>query len=154
MMLNWYYVFFAYRQDMTGFKDVKSFLDDFLKAANLQFAESLLNDLEGLFERTIKLIYDVFEHRAFWVIRQRENSPSGWGWFRRATKTIYDPLMYVFSQYIDRASDVIERKSVIRRRFREIYRTRNESLKKRSTNLSIINEHRDIFKDLMQDIME
>lgn len=91
--------FFAHRQRRRiGTGALRTYLDSYLKQGNL-FQESTLSDLQALFERTVKLVYDVLGEGAFWLWRYRHNK---WGWLERPTTTAYDAIMFVFSQNLYR----------------------------------------------------
>jgi len=98
--------FFAYRF-IEQFRNTKEkFFDDYLKKANT-FNLVTLNNLENLFNDTIDLIWEVFEDEAFILPKnERQN--------KRPTTVIYDPLMQVFSQYINKREVIINKKEVIK----------------------------------------
>jgi len=98
--------FFAYRF-IEQFRNTKEkFFDDYLKKAN-RFNLVTLNNLENLFNDTIDLIWEVFEDEAFILPKnERQN--------KRPTTVIYDPLMQVFSQYINKREVIIDKKEVIK----------------------------------------
>jgi hypothetical protein len=98
--------FFAYRF-IEQFKHTKEkFFDDYLKKANT-FDLVTLKKLENLFNDTIDLTWHIFEKDAFILPKnERQN--------KRPTTVIYDPLMQVFSQYIDNKSALINKKEEIK----------------------------------------
>ena len=91
--------FFAYRQRLNQQKsgNLSIYLDNFLKYGN-KWDKDVRDGLEDLFEKTIQLVYEVFEEKAFWVMRPNK---SKWSWYKRPT-TVYDPLMFAFSQHIEK----------------------------------------------------
>lgn len=87
--------FFAYRQLQSfpgGFNGVTAFLDRFLIEGN-KFGDDLLSKYQGLFENTISFLFEILGKKAFY--RMTSNSKLN----NRPTKILYDPLMYVASQY-------------------------------------------------------
>lgn len=98
--------FFAYRF-IEQFKNTKEkFFDDYLKKANAYDLVTLKN-LENLFNDTIDLIWEIFEENAFILPKnERQN--------KRPTTVIYDPLMQVFSQYLDKKNILISKKEEIK----------------------------------------
>ena len=74
-----------------GKRKLKDYLDFYLREAN-KFSESLLEELEKIFNETIKLAYDIFGEKAFYMYRRRvKDNGENWNWFARTTTTIYDP---------------------------------------------------------------
>jgi hypothetical protein len=130
--------FFAYRQlaDIEQGR-LRDFLDYYLKKGNL-FSEEVLGKLEQLFVETSDLVYAILGERAFFLYRRRRNGM--WTWFERATKVLYDPLMYAFSKYIVYKDALIDQKPEIESGLEDLYRTQADAFKGRSTN------QQDIFK--------
>ena len=96
--------FFAYRQrllhDQTA---LNVYLDEFLRKGNV-FSAELLTKYRELFEETVKLVFDLLGEDAFHLWRQRK---SGWNWFDRPTKVVYEPVMYAFSQRLERKTELL-----------------------------------------------
>jgi len=93
--------FFAYRQKHQLHKSGVSltrYHDDYLRHGNRTFSTQTLGQLESLFTGTISLVEDVLGDRAFWLYRRRGQR---WYWLSRPTTAVYDPLMLVFSRYLD-----------------------------------------------------
>lgn len=119
--------YFAFRhlESLSNAPSQEKFLDKFLNRAN-KYSEEVLNGLERIFLETCSLIYEVFEKAAFYMppgIQQRDTP----------TKTMYDPMMQVMSEYITERNLVVENKSKIRDLlYRDInkatYRTRNKDI--------------------------
>jgi hypothetical protein len=110
--------FFAYRQrllhDQTA---LNVYLDGFLSRGN-NFSPALLDKYKELFEETVKLVFDVLGEDAFHLWRQRK---SGWNWFDRPTKVVYEPVMYAFSQRLESKTELLLRADQIRAALPEFY---------------------------------
>ena len=66
--------FFAYRQlDQWQGNTLEIFLDDFLINGNLHFTDEVLTQLQQVFEDTVMLAYQIFDHKAFWLHGNRED---------------------------------------------------------------------------------
>ena len=92
--------FFAYRQlDKWQGNTLENFLDEYLKEGNANFDETVLNGLTKIFEDTIQFAYELFDKKAFWLHRNRENN---WFHYERPTKILYDPLMQVLTRFLDK----------------------------------------------------
>jgi hypothetical protein len=112
--------FFAYRQrllhDQTA---LNVYLDEFLRHGN-HFPNKLLEQYKILFEETVKLVYDVLGENAFHLWRQRK---SGWNWFERPTKVVYEPMMYGFSQRLHRKAELLQQSEQIRNALPDFYQS-------------------------------
>lgn len=98
--------FFAYRF-LTEFKSTKEkFFDEYLKHANT-FAKPTISGLENLFIETIDIIWKVFGEDAFLLPKNERKN-------KRPTTVIYDPLMQVIAQYVEKKDKLIEKKDSIR----------------------------------------
>lgn len=124
--------FFAYRQiDQWQGNTMEYFLDEFLKQGNQQFDENLLNNLKNLFNDTIKFAFELFDEKAFWLHRSREDK---WFHYERPTKILYDPLMQVLTNNLDRKAKILEKKDAINNGLEEFHRAEYDSFKGRDTN--------------------
>lgn len=123
--------FFAYRQrllhDQTA---LNVYLDEFLRRGN-GFSTELIARYKELFEETVKLVFDVLGEDAFHLWRQRK---SGWNWFDRPTKVVYEPLMYGFSQRLERKADLLLRADQVRAALPEFYQTNYAIFEGRKVN--------------------
>jgi Protein of unknown function DUF262 len=123
--------FFAYRQrllhDQTA---LNVYLDEFLRRGN-GFSTELIARYKELFEETVKLVFDVLGDDAFHLWRQRK---SGWNWFDRPTKVVYEPLMYGFSQRLERKADLLLRADQVRAALPEFYQTNYAIFEGRKVN--------------------
>jgi len=123
--------FFAYRQrllhDQTA---LNVYLDEFLSRGN-NFPPELIAKYKELFQETVKLVFEVLGEDAFHLWRQRK---SGWNWFDRPTKVVYEPLMYAFSQRLERKTELLLRAEQIRAALPGFYQTNYAIFEGRKVN--------------------
>lgn len=137
--------FFAYRQRLANQDGaLKVFFDNYLQRANL-LSDEVLDGLEEIFNQTISLAYDLLGEEAFYLWRKRS---TGWGWFRRPTTVIYDPMMFALSQFLDRRTDLINKKSEIREATRALYEKEYDQLQGRYTNRENLKHRNSLFLGL------
>jgi len=121
--------FFANRQRRTLMRSgegLKEYLDRFLRQGNQDFSQELLEKLKDLFEQTISLLCGTFGEKAFWMMRPWNN---GWVWWRGATMTIYDPLMYVFSKYDKDRKQILNHRAKFQRDIEGFYKENYHAFK-------------------------
>jgi hypothetical protein len=136
--------FFAYRQRLANQRGaLKDYLDRYLREGNL-FDEGVLDRLESLFKATIALVHRTFGDRAFWL-RRRRKSNEKWIWYRRPTTVVFDPMMFVFSQYLDRGDEILAERSRFQSEIATFYEDNYRSFEGRYTNLSNIQDRNDLF---------
>lgn len=134
--------FFAYRQRLQNQRGALSvYLDLYLQEAN-NFPQNTLRNLEVLFESTIKLAFSILGERAFWLLRLRG---SQWNWFARPTTAVYDPLMFVLSQFAMTPDKLLARSVKIRESIGDFYQQHYSSFEGRYTNLSNIEDRNRLF---------
>lgn len=139
--------FFAYRQiDQWQGNTMEYFLDEFLKKGNEQFNENVLNKLKDLFNETVKFAFDLFEEKAFWLHRKREDI---WFHYERPTKILYDPLMQVLANNLDKKEDILDKKQEIIEGIANLHKTKSESFKGRDTNKTKVNERIEVLNDYL-----
>lgn len=138
--------FFAYRQIESfpqGLNRITEFLDNFLKKGN-DFSGEILDEYRKLFSATIELLFELLGSEAFFRLGP-DGKPGG-----RATKIIYDPLMYVASHYVHppmRARLVLQRE-VLRSKLGAMYEQEKTLFAGRSTNSSHIQGRNQRMKDV------
>ena len=139
--------FFAYRQQFCfeSIQNLKDYLDNYLKSGNQHFSNEVLKQLEDLFQLTINLVYDLFEEKAFYRWQRREDN---WRWINKPTKVIYDPMMYVFSQHIDKTDLILQNKQAFKEAIKAFYQDNEEKLNKGSTR-----EHCQLFEQFVTNII-
>jgi hypothetical protein len=143
--------FFAYRQKLDYQKGaLKEYLDKFLKLGNLK-PKQLLDKYNKLFESTVYTVYEVLGETAFFLYRRRVEN---WSWFNRPTTVLYDPIMFVFSQHLDRSNALIKRKVHIRGRLGQFYKDHYDSFEGRYTNRSNILERNRLFGNLLKEALD
>jgi hypothetical protein len=142
--------FFAYRQrllhDQTA---LNVYLDEFLRKGNC-FSPELLAKYKELFEETVKLVYDVLGENAFRLWRQRK---SGWNWFDRPTKVVYEPLMYAFSQRLERKADLLSSAEQIRDALQKFYEKNYGIFEGRMVNRADTNKRNDSMIALLDSLL-
>jgi hypothetical protein len=139
--------FFAYRQvDQWQGNTMESFLDDFLKKGNEQFNEDVLTNLKELFDNTVKFAFDLFEEKAFWLYRQRENK---WFHYERPTKILYDPLMQVLANNINKKEAFLAKKQEIIAGIENLHKTKYDSFKGRDTNKTKVTDRINVLNDYL-----
>ena len=92
--------FFAYRHLDKLKSPLDEFLDNYLRQAN-NWSDEVLNELQSIFNETIGLVYSVFGDSAFLApsISQESKTPR---------KSVYDPLMQVFSRNLIYKDQILE----------------------------------------------
>lgn len=142
--------FFAYRQRLRLQSGaLRDYLDEYLKFGNL-YSDDVLNKLKTLFQDTVELVYKTFGKRAFWLYRKRE---TGWIWYKRPTTVIYDPMMWAFSRYLDRADSIIGKKEAFRKKIKSFYKNNYDEFKGKYTNRANIRQRNELFNDFVDQIL-
>lgn len=142
--------FFAYRQiDQWQGNTMEYFLDEFLKKGNEQFNDNVLTNLKDLFNDTVKFAYELFDEKAFWLHRNRENK---WFHYERPTKILYDPFMQVLANNLDKKSKILTKKSHINDGLEGFHKSQYDYFKGRDTNktkvierINVLNEYLNSF---------
>ena len=144
--------FFAVRH-IKKFEDMslKNFLDNFLKEAN-KFDESVLKQYEKLFNDTIELVYNIYGENAFRLLKYNQVKER-WITYSKPAIILYDPIMFVLSQQLDKSQILIEKKDEIVDGTSELYRTNESKFNGRNTNRSNIIERIDLFEDFFNGII-
>lgn len=98
--------FFAYRHLNKLTSPIDKFLDNFLKQAN-NYPDHTIDKLEGLFNRTVDTIYEIYAKSAFLLpkIKKQYKSPS---------KTVYDPMMQAFANNIEYHANLVKNKTSVK----------------------------------------
>jgi len=139
--------FFAYRQvDQWQGNTMESFLDEFLKKGNEQFNEDVLTNLKELFNNTVKFAIDLFEEKAFWLHRKREDK---WFHYERPTKILYDPLMQVLANNLDNKEAILAKKQEIVAGIENLHKINFDSFKGRDTNKTKVTERIVVLNDYL-----
>lgn len=139
--------FFAYRQRLEHQEGaLKDFLDKYLQKANL-LDDDLLQTLGIIFAETIDLAYELFGNEAFYLWRKRV---TGWGWYRRPTTSVYDPMMYALSGFLPQKQRLIIKKNEIRLSMIRMYETEYAQFEGRYTNRENLKRRNELFMALFQ----
>jgi hypothetical protein len=130
--------FFAYRQKNQLHKgtSLSNYLDFYLRSGN-SFSPETLASLEAIFVQTVDLVEKVFGPRAFWLYRQRGKS-GNWSWLERAATTLYDPVMYVMSGYVQQADVVLAKSASIQEDIGKFYQENYAAFEGRNVNPSAL----------------
>jgi len=124
--------FFAYRQiDQWQGNTMEFFLDEYLKKGNEQFTDAVLDNLKNIFEQTTEFAYELFEEKAFWLHRNREDK---WFHYERPTKILYDPLMQVLANNLENKDKILAKKADIIEGLERFHKVEQETFKGRDTN--------------------
>lgn len=143
--------FFAYRQRVIDQKgSLKEYLDKYLKHGNL-FPKPVLRNLEQLFESTIKLVYQTFEDKAFWLWRLRAGK---WNWLRRPTVAVYDPMMYVFSQRLNQKEQILAKRQAFQEGIKAFYERNYSAFEGRNVNKSELEQRNSLLDDFVTQMLD
>ena len=124
--------FFAYRQiEQWQGNTMEMFLDDFLKKGNEQFDNSVIVNLEDVFQKTIRFAYELFDVKAFWLHRKRE---AKWFLYERPTKILYDPLMQVLTRNLPNKDKILNKREDIINGLEDFHKQEYDAFKGRDTN--------------------
>lgn len=123
--------FFAYRQInvfKAGLNKISEFLDLFLIKGN-RFPSDLLQIYREMFDSTIAFLWKVLGADCFTLLEPSK---------KRATKIIYDPLMYVANSpaVISHQPQLILHKEVLREELQKMYAANTELFAGRRTNFA------------------
>lgn len=144
--------FFAYRQlDKWQGNTLENFLDEYLKEGNANFDETVLNGLTKIFEETIQFAYELFDEKAFWLHRNRENN---WFHYERPTKILYDPLMQVLTRFLDKKNILLFKKNDILQGLKHLHQQEYEIFKGRDTNKTKVQERIKILTSYLQSFID
>lgn len=148
--------YFAYRQiDTNPAAAVKDVLDLYLRRANETYDDKTLDSLEKLFYDVHAFTYKLFGKSAYYIYKQ--NRKGIFAWNKRPSKMVYDPLMYVLSEYVyddSKKKLLIDKKKEIKLEFERMFRDNLSDFDGRNNNKSDVIRRIDIFKDLFEQILE
>lgn len=143
--------FFAYEKGLQRPKqNIRRSLDLYLHEGN-KFSNTQLDYLRDIFNNTIKLVYNIFEDKSFYLWRHRNGR---WSWFNRPTITVYDPLMYVFKHHLNDSAKILDHKKDLQNNITRFYEKNNEDFKGRSANLADLKNRNDLFDSFLMEIIE
>ena len=93
------------------FRNQKCILDLFLECAN-KLPDDAVEYYKNLFEHTIQLAYDIYGEKTFCMWKKIGKGDT-FRWTKRATTVLYDPLMVVLSENINRSEYLVSIKNNI-----------------------------------------
>jgi hypothetical protein len=139
--------FFAYRQQLEHQegRSLRDYLDDYLRQGNLLPAEDI-ERLGAIFEGTVKLVRGVLGEQALYMYKKVQGK---WR-YTRPTLTVYDPLMWAFSNHLEDAEELLKRRTAARRMFEEIFVEHASSFSGRTAEHKDIRTRNDLFLDLIK----
>lgn len=138
--------FFAMRHIMQfESMSLKSFFDYFLKEAN-KLDHHVLSEYEELFNDTIKLVYDIYGNDAFRLWKYNK-ARKDWILYSRPAIVLYDPIMLVLSQMLDKSQILISKKEDILGSTLKFHQDNENKFNGRNTNRSNMIERIEIVED-------
>jgi hypothetical protein len=144
--------FFAYRQkQLHNTSTLYRYFDYYLQYGNL-FKPDVISNLGNIFEKTIKLAYDLFGDKAFWLWRKRKNT-GAWGWYKKPAIVVYDPIMYVLSHYVDKSDKLLSKQITIRAAIRVFYENNYDIFEGRNVNPSMLEARDTALKIFFEEFM-
>ncbi len=123
--------FFAYRQIRVfkaGLNKITEFLDLFLEKGN-QFSPSVLADYRTMFEATVGFLWDALGNEAFTLLHHNK---------RRATKIVYDPLMFAANSpdVVPHRARLVAHKDILKAELQKVYHSNETLFSGRRTNFA------------------
>jgi hypothetical protein len=147
--------YFAYRQiESNPAVKVKALLDLYLRKANEQYDEQILQDLEELFYAVHDLAYKLFGKSAFYMYTKNKNDT--FSWKNRPSKMVYDPMMYVLSEYVQdeaKKKKLIENKDGLKIALENMFRNSVSDFNGRNNNKSDVIRRIELFRLIFNDIL-
>lgn len=148
--------YFAYRQiNNNPATKVKDVLDLYLRKANEVYGKETIDTLRKLFYDVHDFAFSLFGKSAFYMYTKNKNG--NFSWNKRASKMIYDPLMYVLSEYMshqDKKEKLIEKKSEIKPAMEELFENNVDDFNGRNNNKSDVIRRIDLFRNMFEKIVE
>lgn len=135
-------------------ESLATYLNNYLRHANY-LPPDTISALRGIFEKTIELAEKVFGESAFWLFRKRERGEEEhWRWLERPTIVVYDPLMCVLSQRLEKALALIDRKEKIRESMEEFYKKNYATFEGRNVNPSALGARETAYREWFEGFLE
>ncbi|MCK6595954.1 MAG: DUF262 domain-containing protein [Bacteriovoracaceae bacterium] len=143
--------FFANRQRNEFDSGVlRRYLDFYLQEGN-KFPMDVITSLEEIFVETCSFVYSIFGEKAFWLWRKKvKNGKETWSYYTRPTAVLYDPVMTVFSELLDRKDKIIHKKDIIQKDIQVFYQDYYSDFSGRNSNISYINKRTNLFREFMK----
>lgn len=125
---------------------LKEFLDRFTEQAN-NLSDEVLSKYENIFEKTIKLVYDLYGDKAFCLMKLNTRT-NEWSLGKIPAKILYDPIMYVLSQMVDKCDSLVKNKEEIYHATLDLMKNENALFSGRKASRSDIQKRIDKFDGL------
>ena len=116
-----------------------------LECAN-ELPKDAITYYKSLFEQTIQLAYDIYGDYTFCMWKKKSNG-NMFRWTKRAATVIYDPLMVVLSENIDKREHLVSIKEDIIKGTQKLFEDNDELLNGRNTSASNVKERIRIFRE-------
>lgn len=136
-----------YRQDVNSWT---KYFDAILRQGN-NFSSPIINEYRQIFNETISLVYEIFGDNAFYLYRVRNKK---WYWLERPSKAVYDPLMRVFSQMLDKRDVLILKRDEINDKLPYFYQENYNNFEGRNNNKNDIINRTNLFYKFITEIIE
>lgn len=130
---------------------LKVFFDRFTESAN-KLENQVLEHYKDIFKKTVKLVYDLYENNAFCLYKQNPNNKK-WYLTRNPTKTIYDPVMTVLSQKLEKTDILLNNKPKVIEATIEVMRNMPDLFNGRKGTKTDIIKRMDAFDKMFNDII-
>lgn len=131
---------------------LKVFFDRFTESAN-KLNDDVIDGYRDIFKRTVKLVHEIYGNNAFCLFKQNPNNQK-WYLTRNPTKTIYDPVMTVLSQKLDREEELLLKKTDVVNATIEVMRNQPELFNGRKGTKSDIVKRMDAFDNMFNKILQ
>lgn len=144
--------FFAYRQKhrlhRSG-ESLSSYFDRYLRKGN-SFPGTTLVALGDLFTQTIGFAEDLLGYRCFYLFRKRTRSGADhWSWRESPTTTVYDPLMFVLSEYLGERDKILPQAEKIRSDIEALYQAEYDTFEGRNVNPSALQQREEHYRNFL-----
>lgn len=144
--------FFAMRQlESWGDISLSKFLDRYADEAK-NLPDEIIPMYAELFEKTIELAYLLFGDHAF-CLWKYEKRMGDYRWNKKPNLVVYDPMMYVLSNNLDRRDDLIKRREEINEKIKSLFAEYQESFNGRNTSHGYVAARIELFSDFFDDFL-
>jgi hypothetical protein len=143
--------FFAYRQQLKHQegRTLRDYLDDYLRQGNLLPVEEI-EGLASIFEGTVGLVRGALGEQALYMYKLVKGK---WQ-YTRPTLTVYDPLMWAFSQHLEDKEDLLARRHVARSLFEKMFIEHAASFSGRTAEHGDIRRRNQLFLDFVAQVLD
>ena len=144
--------FFAMRQlESWGDISLSKFLDRYADEAK-NLPDEIIPMYTELFEKTIELAYLLFGDHTFclWKFEKRMGD---YRWNKKPNLVVYDPMMYVLSNKLDKRDDLLNKRVEINEEIKSLFAEYQESFNGRNTSHSYVAARIELFSDFFDNIL-